>query len=115
MIILDIPRSTPSLNATRWKHWRVAYREKQLWRQEINLARIKAGCIAPVPPGRARVTVERYGARSLDPDNFVGGLKSVIDSLRAENLITDDTNDALELVPIQFKGPPRTIIRIEPA
>lgn len=114
MIVLDIPRATPSMNATRWKHWRVAFREKKLWREEIHFARLRAGCFAPVPPIKARVTVERYG-RALDVDNFVGGLKSVLDSLRQERLITDDTGDCLELIPRQFRGSPRTVITVEPA
>lgn len=112
MIVLDIPRATPSLNATRWKHWRVAHREKKLWRVEINLARKQAGYPEPTPAPRARVTIERYG-RQLDPDNFVGGLKSVIDSMREEGLISNDTPEALELVTKQFRGRPRTIITVE--
>lgn len=110
-VILDIPRATPSMNATRWKHWRVAYREKKLWRQEIHVARLQARDVPAVPPARARVTIERYGRR-LDPDNFIGGLKAVIDCLRNEGLITEDTEEALELVPKQLRGAPRTVITI---
>jgi len=112
MIILDIPRATPSQNATRWKHWRVAHREKKLWREEIHYACKQAGYRPQPPPQRARVTIERYG-RALDPDNFVGGLKAVIDSLRDEGLIADDTCQTLELVPRQFRGKPRTVITVE--
>lgn len=113
MIVLDIPRATPSRNATFHKHWRAAYREKQLWQQEIRIARLRAGCFDPKPPSRARVTIERYG-RALDEDNFVGGLKSILDSLRYEKLIVDDTSEALELVPRQLRGRPRTVITVEP-
>lgn len=115
MIVLDIPRATPSLNATRWKHWRITHREKQLWRQEVRYARLQAGYRIAPPPARAKVTIERYGHRALDVDNFVGGLKSVIDSLRQEGLIVDDTAEHLELVPRQFAGTPRTVITIEAA
>lgn len=113
-VVLDIPRASPSMNATRWRHWRVAYREKKLWQLEVRVARLKARNVPDTPPKRARVTIERYG-RALDPDNFVGGLKSVIDSLRNEGLIADDTNDTLELVSKQFPGRPRTVITVEPA
>jgi Holliday junction resolvase RusA-like endonuclease len=112
VIVLDIPRATPSMNATRWKHWRVAHREKHLWQLEIRVARIRAGCFDPKPPQRAKVTIERHG-RVLDEDNFVGGLKSVIDSLRHEKLIQDDTAAHMELVPRQISGKPRTIITVE--
>lgn len=115
-IVLDVPRATPSMNATRWKHWRVAYREKKLWRTEIHYALKAAMKGRPVnpAPARARVTIERYG-RALDPDNFVGGLKAVLDSLREEGLILNDTPKALELVPMQFPGAPRTVITVEEA
>jgi len=114
VIVLDIPRATPSMNATRWKHWRVAYNEKKLWREEIHYARLHAGCRNPPKYSRARVTVERYG-RKLDIDNFIGGLKAVLDSLRLEGLIADDSEAHLELVPRQFKGAPRTVITVEAA
>lgn len=114
MIILDIPRATPSLNATHHMHWRVAFRQKKLWQQEIHYARLRAGYRLLGPYPRAKVTIERYG-RALDPDNFVGGLKPIIDSLRHEGLIAEDTAEHLELVPRQFKGRPRTLITVEAA
>lgn len=113
MVILDIPRATPSRNATFHKHWRASYREKKLWLSEIHWARVKAGYREPVAPRRARVTIERYGRR-LDYDNFVGGLKSVLDCLRQEKLIANDTEDALELLTRQLPGKPRTVITVEP-
>lgn len=112
MIVLDIPRASPSLNDTRRKHWRVVYREKKLWSEEIHYALIQVRHRGGLVPNRARVTVERYG-RLLDVDNFVGGLKPIIDSLRREGLIADDTAEHLELVPRQFKGKPRTVITVE--
>jgi Holliday junction resolvase RusA-like endonuclease len=115
VIVLDIPRATPSLNATRYKHWRVAQREKELWHQEVRVARMQGGYHGVKPPQKARVTIERYGPRTLDVDNFIAGLKGLLDALRRENLIRDDTADCLELVPRQFRGSPRTVVTVEAA
>lgn len=113
MIILDIPRATPSRNATFHKHWRASHREKKLWMAEIYWAQMKGGYRDVSTPARARVTIERYG-RQLEYDNFIGGLKSVLDSLRYAKLIADDSQQALDLVTRQFPGKPRTVITIEP-
>lgn len=117
MITLEIPRATPSMNATHHKHWRVMFRQKQLWKQEVWAARrqLPFDEQQTPPPKRAKVTIERYSARSLDIDNYVGGLKSCIDALKAECLIVDDDAEHLELVAIQYRGSPRTVIRIEAA
>ena len=43
--------------------------------------------------GSSRVVIEahRHSPRKLDPDNFIGSLKPVIDGLRHCGAITDDT------------------------
>lgn len=115
MITLEIPRATPSMNATHHKHWRAMHAQKTLWAQEVWAAyvmQVKRRLAAP--PWRAKVTIERYG-RALDVDNYIGGLKSVIDALKSIRLITDDDAEHLDLVATQHKGKPRTVIRIEPA
>jgi hypothetical protein len=115
MIQLEIPRATPSMNATHHKHWRVMYAQKKLWEQEIWAAGVQAReCAIYLVPIRSKVTIERYG-RMLDADNFVGGLKSVIDGLKSNGFIVDDAPEHLELVATQHKGTPRTVIRIEAA
>jgi Holliday junction resolvase RusA-like endonuclease len=114
MIVLDIPRATPSMNATHHKHWRVMHQQKKLWAQEIWLATGLGHRLPQKAPTRAKVTLVRYGRR-LDVDNFMGGLKSVLDGLKAEGLIADDDAEHLELVATQEKGVPRTLITIEAA
>lgn len=117
MITLEIPRATPSMNATHHKHWRVMHAQKKLWAQEVWAAyvqQLKGRSRKDGAPRRAKVTIERYG-RMLDVDNYVGGLKSVIDSLKSNGLIVDDNAQHLELVATQHKGTPRTIIKIEAA
>lgn len=114
MITLDIPRATPSMNVTHHKHWRVMHQQKKLWAQEIWVAAAQGHRVPEKAPERAKVTVTRYG-RLLDPDNFIGGLKSVLDGLKAEGLILDDNAKHLELIATQQKGAPRTVITIEAA
>lgn len=41
------------------------------------------------PP--CRITVKRFSARTLDPDNLVGGLKPMIDALVHIGLLQNDT------------------------
>jgi hypothetical protein len=113
VITLQIPRATPSMNATHHKHWRVMYAQKKLWECEIWAASRLAGVNIFEVAERAKVTIERFG-RTLDVDNFLGGLKSVIDGLKSNGLIVDDNAEHLELVATQHKGTPRTVIRIEP-
>jgi hypothetical protein len=114
VIILDIPMATPSLNETRYKHWTVYARQKKLWRRQIWAARVATAQRFVCTPARARVTIERHG-KILDVDNFLGGLKPVIDALKGESLIFDDDPKHLELVPRQFVGSPRTVITVEAA
>lgn len=117
MIVLKIPVPTPSLNKTRYRHWSAYYAQKKAWREEIwaAKARFYPGQ-AITPPSRAKVRIERYGKQMLDHDNFIGGLKPVIDALKLHALITDDSPDRLELDAQQFVGlPAHTVITVEAA
>lgn len=112
MIELVIPRATPSLNQTQYKHWSVYRRLKMLWRKEIWAARIQTKAKFVIPPARARVKITRSG-RLLDHDNYIGGLKCILDCLRTDGLIRDDNAEHLELIATQQVGEPKTIIQIE--
>lgn len=116
-LVLDIPWPTPSLNDFAHKGSRWAYRTtKTRWLRRITDAwldvRATAGRrdIWPTPPVlKVRVTIERYGrtANALDADNFLGGLKPVLDALRELRLIADDRALAIDLVGAQLKNPYR--------
>lgn len=116
MITLNIPRATPSQNATHHKHWRACFDQRKLWEHEIWVAKLQflGGRGLPDPPLRARVTLTRYGRR-LDVTNFMGGLKAPIDALKLQGLIVDDDEKHLELIATQEKGTPRTVIVITDA
>ena len=107
MILLEIPEASPSLNIMRGKHWSTL----------VMVAKSERKLFGTTPAQKAQVKITREGYRQLDTDNFVGGLKCIIDSLREQHLIVDDSPDHITLVSEQVKIPksayPRTLIEIK--
>ena len=66
---------------------------------------------------RTIVSIVRASTRSLDQDNLVGSVKSLLDCLRLARLIRDDTTEAIELHVSQVKVKTRkeqgTLVQIE--
>jgi hypothetical protein len=122
MIVLEIPIPTPSRNAFHHKHWRVEHSAKLKWDKLIwaELARVcrnkKGAFVIPVAKGRRNVCIQRHGKRKLDHDNFVGGLKGILDVLKKHQLIVDDNEEWMGLCTHQLsvaKGQkPHTVISI---
>ena len=116
-LVLTVLRATPSLNdfanLSRHRSWR--YREiRRTWHRQVQDALLEARAATRVPlawprPPRERVTVHvtRYAPAHqwLDPDNLVGGLKPVLDALKAHAIIADDTAQAIALVACQDVSP----------
>jgi hypothetical protein len=101
-----VPLQAPSLNKLQ-----VSYDGRGRWRI-VNLKRAWAVWIPPLlqrqrAKGPVRLTVTRFyrgrGCKAYDLDNFVGGLKPIIDLLKAKaaGYIVDDNPRMLELVPRQ--------------
>ncbi len=116
---LTILATTPSLNhwanttpaVARWK-----YRDlRQRWLRHVNDALLEArsqGVMAtrfwPRPPQtRVDVSVIRYAPPHhwLDEDNLTGGLKPLLDALKALELIRDDNPRAIALHVSQAVSP----------
>lgn len=118
MIRLSIPEASPSLNTCR-KHWSYHVKLRKHWSMLVMVAKVQAGGINGHHPLHARVTVTRIGKRSLDHDNFIGGLKPLLDGLKDHGLIMDDDAQHLTLTGVQMplvKGDsPATIIEITSA
>lgn len=112
MIELVIPRLLPSRNVADKMHWSGRHRLRKLWTQEIGWAlaqqQYRAGPFDP-----AHVSIERRSPGELDPDNLTGSIKPVLDSLKANGVIVDDTPQHLELTVTQSKGSPQLTIRIQ--
>ncbi len=67
--------------------------------------------------GRTRISFVGYRVRLLDPDNFAGSVKDLLDGLRHAGIISDDTPDKIVLETAQEKVgrycDERTVITIE--
>lgn len=112
MIELVIPRLLPSRNAADKMHWRGRHAMRKLWTQEIWAALAQQWYHAG-PFERAHVSIERRGLRTLDRDNLVASVKPVLDSLKANRVIVDDSPKHLELTVTQTRGTPQLTICIQ--
>lgn len=119
MIVLEIPEITPSLNKTlAHAHWCVRARHRKHWSMLVLVAKSDARIFAYTPATKSKVLIERYGGRLMDADNALGGCKALIDGLRDNGLIVDDSPNHLELRFEQHPGirlPKRTRVTIEVA
>ena len=109
-LTLTVYRATPSLNefanlrrSNAWKYRSL----RSAWHVAIGQALLEARAdyrrplAWPRPPQeRVEVRVTRYAPAHqwLDPDNLTGGLKPVLDGLKAHELIDNDTAKDIDLV-----------------
>jgi hypothetical protein len=112
MITLTIPAATPSVNRLHGFHWSLKARERKKWGWLVRIARM--GLPAPLyAPEHVSLTIERYGPRLLDYDNYVAGTKFLTDQLVAEGFAVDDSPAHMTVRYVQHVGkPPRTVVRI---
>lgn len=104
-----IPRKILSLNKWQRMHWARRVDEKTTWVYEILTARHGKGLFNKV---RKSVQITVYLKRLYDRDNIL--LKPVLDALTKTNLIIDDSEKWIELMPIkQIKGEPKVEIEIK--
>jgi len=108
-LTLTVYRATPSLNefanlrrSNAWKYRSL----RSAWHYAIGQALLEARSMSrrplawPRPPKeRVSVRVTRYAPAHhwLDPDNLTGGLKPVLDALKAHEVIDNDTAKDVEL------------------
>lgn len=112
---IKIPVPTPSLNELQGHHWSFAKKMNMAFAFHLVSALNKMKKI-PRPEGKRRLTIERHGRGRLDSDNLAGGSKGLIDAVRYQRLILDDTSDCCELVFTQVvsrKDAPHTILILE--
>jgi len=115
VITLTIPESTPSLNRTLHADWRKKIQMRKHWRWLVRAARLDAKMFPTAPYAKAKVTIVRHGKRICDTDNLYGGCKSLVDCLKHEGIILDDTPAHVELViRQQLSKTPHTVVTIEP-
>lgn len=122
MITLQIPEASPSLNEFIKAHWNKYSAMRRHWSMLVLVAKTEAAVGTVVnwtPYPKSRVRIIREGLKLLDEDNLKGGTKPVIDGLRDQRLIIDDSPEhmVLEVVQVRISKPqyPRTRIEIAPA
>jgi hypothetical protein len=119
---LSLPDKIRSLNELRnpWNR----NKDTQNWENVIHNELYYAGIRSPTfrPNHKVKVTITRLmsaGERAFDRDNLIGGTKSLMDALKREKWIHDDSEKWVEVEYRQEKaGPgqrPGTRIRLEPA
>lgn len=95
MIVLLIDEPTPSLNILLGQHWTKNIKHRRRWHWLVKQALMRSNVYIPPKWSRARIRIERYGARILDADNFRGGTKALIDALKLEEVIVDDSPEVI--------------------
>lgn len=113
MITLCLEAATPSLNAMNKMHWARRHRLRGQWQWLVKAAVLNDKVTVKTIPN-AKVTIERYGAKKLDHDNFVGGAKQLIDSLVQEGFLVDDSPSHVSIRYVQhIDKTSRTLVHIE--
>lgn len=112
---LVIPHIPASPNRWNGKHWSVYRRSRKLWDRLVWGAMAQVGAKAERLP-KATVRIVRQASRKLDKDNLYGACKPVVDALKANWLILDDSPEHIELTVAQRVGRPSlTEITVEGA
>ena len=90
---------TPSLNKVlrmnRWK--RMELKEEFAWEVYAELHEQNPNYEVIATPRKMRMNIVSYRKSFLDRDNFIGGLKVLIDSIKELRLIYDDSPEYLDL------------------
>lgn len=117
MIVLIYDEPTPSLNRLLRGHWSKNWKQRQKWYWLTRQAILRAHVYIPPKWKKAKIRIERYGARQLDADNFRGGTKFLTDALKQEMIIADDSPDVIGEPELhQIIGPERgTRVYVEAA
>lgn len=116
MIVLEIDEPSPSLNRAHGSHWSRKHKLRKRWGWLVKAALNAAGFWERPKWKRAKVTVERYGARLLDDENLRAGFKPALDALVKEGILLDDNPNVIGSPQFhQIIGKERrTVVRIEP-
>lgn len=102
---------TPSLNEVNKLHWRKRDKLRQKYQKYI-MAYVRNQHL-----GKVRLEVYRHSPGTLDDDNFRGGCKQLIDALKLQKVIVDDSDQYIkekfyEQVRIARGGPKMMVIKI---
>jgi len=99
MIKFVIPRITPSLNKLLAMHWTERHKLLRTWNWEVKAAMRETYKEIRFDHPKRRVKIISYRKKICDEDNFIGGLKPLIDALILNHLLVDDSDKFLVLEP----------------
>lgn len=103
-IKFTVPRLPLSPNSLRGRHWSVKHGDKTSWLTEIFAALKPDQRILRMEQKRRLVKVALfYSGQPFDPDNLHGALKPILDALKGNQLIVDDSEMWLEYTVSQTK------------
>jgi hypothetical protein len=103
-IRIVLPMVTPSLNETQRMHWAKRRKLARAWAWDFTVWMRVLDHATWIAAGRRRVAIERVGAKLLDKDNLVGGVKIPVDAMNRLGIIRDDSPEWLELEVTQRKA-----------
>jgi hypothetical protein len=116
-VVITLGFATPSQNSYQRWHWGRQSKFKTDAQLIISAKLAELGIIPQERPReRMKLTIRRFSAGRLDRGNFIGGCKPILDALRDEMVIRDDSEAWLEDRYAQLDAPvgqPRTEIEIE--
>lgn len=110
---LDFP--IRSLNQLLRQHWATRRKHLEDWEWAIKAA---FNGLPPRAKGRMRVRITSYRTKFLDKDNLIGGAKPLVDALRNQGLIKDDSPQHVEIEYHQIKvrgDHAKTVVELEAA
>ena len=94
-----MPRLTPSLNKLIRMHWRERQALIVTWNWEVKAAMRETYQEITFDHPKRKVRIISYRKKISDEDNFIGGLKPLIDALVSNHLLVDDSNKFMILEP----------------
>ena len=103
-LTVSLPIATPSLNTLLRAHWNKRKQLKQAFKWELLVAGACEDKYKVNGAKNRRVAIKAFRARLLDQDNFIGGLKPLLDGLIELELIHDDGPEYLDLKAEQIKA-----------
>lgn len=112
-VVFTIPRITPSLNKLLRMHYRTRMVERESWEKEVLIGLFAVECPKAKHNEKRSVDITSYRISLLDHDNFIGGLKILIDALKNLKYIYDDDLEHLYLEAKQEKVAKRKEQRTE--
>ena len=107
MVVFEIPERTPSMNLfTGRGHWSRYAKTAKRYKEMVWALTSRA----PKATGKRFVRITRRSTRTLDDDNLRGGCKMLLDALKAQGLIIDDSPAWISVDYVQEKSPSKTTL-----